>query len=242
MNVRNASPWLFGGIFAAAGVGILYAIKKAGLGAVCQPHIKSGDRVLLVGDSQSQGLKTPLGSLAKKTGIEFQSFTESGTTMGRWLHDAQVSATLASFKPTLVLICLGTNDSAGNYSDEKLASQVVAMRDWIKASGADLVWILPTKLRFPERVSPAVNAAGIDAFPSATLPIPQVDGIHSTGRGYAGWAEHIWAFLSCAPTPQVAMQGLGSAPRVPNVPSFMVPARPPKVRRATVRKRLRRLP
>ena len=233
MDFRSPGPWLLGGILTLAGVGIVWSIKQSGsTGASCEPHIRPGDRILLVGDSLSVGLKTPMSALAKQSGCDFLSFTSSGTTMGRWIGDAQVSAALASFQPTLVLVCLGTNDSKGNTPDATLAAQVVKMRDWLGAGGAKVVWILPPKLPFPERVGKAVIAAGIESFPSATLPIPQPDGIHTSGRGYAGWAEHVWAFLSCSTAPTTALTGLGAAPRRPMVPDFMTRTKPPKKRSA----------
>jgi lysophospholipase L1-like esterase len=239
----DRNPLLLGGILTLAGVGILYSIKHPPEGAIgCVPSVHAGDRVLLVGDSLSVGLKTPMQALATKTGASFASFTESGTTMRRWINDAQVSATLQNYLPTLVLVCLGTNDSAGNTPNETLAGQVTQMRDWLTSTGAKIVWILPPKLPFPDRVGPAVTAAGIASFPSSTLPIPQPDGIHTSGRGYAGWAEHVWAYLSCSPAPAAALAGLGAAPRRPMVPGFMVRARPPQTAshaRKTARKRRR---
>lgn len=236
------NPLLLGGILTLAGVGILYSIQHPTEEAGCVPRVRAGDRILLVGDSLSVGLKTPLQALATKTGATFASFTESGTTMKRWLGDAQVSAVLQSFQPTLVLVCLGTNDSAGSTPSEALATQVGQMRDWLTSTGAKLVWIAPPKLPFPDRVGPQVTAAGIASFPSSTLPIPQPDGIHTSGRGYAGWAEHVWAFLSCSAAPAAALTGLGAAPRAPAAPGFLVRARPPQVapraRKASRRRRV----
>jgi hypothetical protein len=209
-------------------VGIVYGLQQAGVGAVCTPHLRPGDRVLLIGDSLAVGLKTPMRELAARSGCEFGAFAESGTTMKRWLGDGQVTALLQSYRPTLVMACLGTNDSKGNTPDETLALQVGQMREWLTSTGAHLLWIAPPKLPFPERVSKLVVAAGIDSFPSAALPIPQPDGIHTSGRGYAGWAEHVFAYLSCNPAPSTALAGLGAAPWRPVVPSFMVRARPPR--------------
>lgn len=229
MDLRSPSPWVFGGLLTLATVGLVYKIQEQAEGASCRPSVGAGARVLLVGDSLSVGLKTPLGAIATRTGAELLAFAESGTTMRRWLNDGAVSLALQQFNPHLVLVSLGTNDSKGNTPDATLAEQVGQMKTWLTSTGAKLVWILPPKLPFPERVSPAVKAAGIEGFPSAALPIPQPDGIHTSGRGYAGWAEHIWAFLSCAPAPQVALSGLGAAPRRPILPPFMVPARPVQV-------------
>lgn len=235
---RSSGPWLLGGLLTIAGVGIVSALKQEA--SSCQPVVGPGSRIMLVGDSLAVGLQVPLGQLARTTGSEFAAFSQSGSTIRRWVRDAQVSATLGTFKPTVVLVCLGTNDSLGNQPTEVLASQISEMKDWLQESGAAVVWILPPKLPFPERVSGAIKAAGVKTFVSANLPLPQPDGIHSTGKGYAGWAEHIWAFLSCSSAPKTALSGIGPAPRRPVLPSFMQPARVPssKNRRAK-RRRMR---
>jgi len=233
VDYRASTPWLLGGILMLTGVGIVYAMRQGA--GVCNVSVRPGDRVLLFGDSLAVGLSAPFRSVAKQGGCDFTSQAETSTSMAQWLSEprqSQLQALMASFQPTVVLVSLGTNDSKGNAETSRLAAQIVQIRDWIASTGAKLVWVLPPKLPFPERVSAGVRAAGIDGFPSANLPLPQVDGIHLTGRGYAGWAEHIWAFLSCSPTPSDALAGLGAALH-PVLPSFMVPARPARVQQTT---------
>jgi hypothetical protein len=184
--------------------------------------------VLLIGDSLAVGLSTPMRGLCAKSGCDFQAIAEVSTTMIQWINEPRrslIQSALEGFRPTLVLISLGTNDSAGNTPTDALNAQITKLRDWVQSSGAAIMWILPPKLNFQERVGWGVKAAGIESFPSANLPLPQPDGIHTTGRGYAGWAEHIWAKLTCSPEPSVSLQGL-EAIFQPVVPSFMVPARP----------------
>lgn len=226
MDYRSPTPWLLGGLLVLTGVGVVYAMRQGGVG--CSVSVRPGDRIVGFGDSLMVGLVAPLKDVAKRGGCDFAGLAETSTTMAQWLSEprrSQLQMLLDTFKPTVVLVSLGTNDSKGGTDTAKLNAQIVLIRDWIASTGAKLVWVLPPKLTFPERVSAGVAAAGIDAFPSSNLPLPQPDGIHTTGRGYAGWAEHIWAFMSCSPTPSVALEGLGAALR-PVLPSFMVPARP----------------
>lgn len=239
MDIRK-HPWLFGGILTLAGVGVVYALHKSSSG--CQIRIKAGDRIMLIGDSLAVGLTSPVKALATQSGCDFFALAKSGTMMPYWTGNESVAGAIQTFSPTLILVSLGTNDSKGNHTDEQLAAHVAALREFLSVTGAAIVWILPPQLPFPERVSKHVLAAGIASFPSSTLPIPQGDGIHPTARGYAGWAEHIFAYLSCSAAPQQALASLGAAPIVPpTVPPFMRPAKAPGSKAALAIKRRRRI-
>jgi hypothetical protein len=221
---RSVTPWLLGGVFVLAGVGAVHALSTA---VGCRPTVKAGDRVLLVGDSLAVGLSTPFREICAKAGCEFQALAKSGTRIIQWLQGqrrADLQATIDRYQPTLVLVCLGTNDSYGSDSEATLAKHVADLNGWL-SQHSSVLWIRPPKLPKPDKVSPAVVEQGIPAFDSSVLPIPQPDGIHSTGRGYAGWAEHVWASVTCSAAPAQALSGV-SAPRLPPVPSFMRPARP----------------
>lgn len=231
-SLKNPTPWLLGGIITLAGVGIIYQMRR-GEGASCIPQLKPGTRVLLFGDSLAVGLQTPMRDLATKTGCDFTALAISGTTMPRWINDGQLIATMQSFQPNLVITSLGTNDSKANYTAEQLKQNVDLIHKRATSLGSFHLWVLPPKLPFADRVSQIVREAKIDAFPSASLPLPQPDGIHTTGRGYAGWAEHIWAYLMCSPSPTTALSALGAAPRNPQLPPMFVPARPPQVSRGS---------
>ena len=225
MNLRSPTPWLIGGVLTLAGVGIVSLMRQ---GAACVVSVKPGDRVLAFGDSLMVGLSTPLKSIATSGGCDFTSMAEISTTMAQWLSSPRrdnLQALMASFRPTVVIVSLGTNDSKGNTPVATLEQQVGQIRDWIVSIGATPVWAMSPKLPFPDRVSPIVTASGIQAFPSSNLPLPQADGIHPTGRGYAGWAEHLWAFMTCSTASADALAGLGAVLR-PMLPSFMAPARP----------------
>ena len=163
----------------------------------CSKKVSSGETVLLIGDSLAVGLNPKLKALATASGCSFKAFAETSTTMSRWLHDSEVQAYMTASKPSLVLVCLGTNDSKASFTDAQLAKYIADMRDWVTSMGARLVWILPPHLPFPDRVSQLVIAAGIDTFYSAGLSLGQSDGIHPSGNGYMLWAGAIWSELTC---------------------------------------------
>ena len=152
---------------------------------------------MLVGDSLAVGLGPKLKTLATATGCSFKYFAETGTTVSRWIRASEVQAYMTASHPSLVLVCLGTNDSKSAYTDAQLSKYVSDMRDWVTSTGARLVWILPPHLPFPDRVSQPVVDAGIDTFYSAGLSLGQSDGIHPGSSGYTTWANAIWSDLTC---------------------------------------------
>lgn len=201
------------------------AIGAATLGAVgivellSGPTLRAGDRLLLVGDSLAVGLSTPLAALAKDHGLAFQAVAIVGTRIDQWAQSADLTAALASFQPTIVLISLGTNDAymmpSGSTSiGQRQAPYMEALLSKIEAAHPRaIVWIEP-----PSLPAAAVSLASvrqlIEAQHSIDLPRyikPRVslflsqrltitprspDGIHPVVSGYAYWAGKIWQWLT----------------------------------------------
>lgn len=201
--------WLYAGLLAAAGVGIARVLKK--------PKLVPGEsRILLVGDSLAVGLSTPLKALATDQRIGFNAVAQVGTRIDQWggkgtPQSAQLDAALDATQPTLVLVSLGTNDeyiTMGN-PPERQAPYLKALIEKIEryvhkgdyGLGAELIWIGPPTL-------PKKGTNGIRALLAATIPqarffdsqrlsIPRApDNLHSTPKGYAGWAGALWQWLS----------------------------------------------
>ncbi len=155
----------------------------------------SPTRVALIGDSLAVGLGPQLKSLAAMDGVAFQAEGHVGTTPKQWATHAsacgQCGDWLASFKPTIVLVSLGTND-IGYVSPP--VSYYQTIRDQITALGATVVWIDPPMM--PNDRLAAVRAViaslGVTVIPPATIPIGP-DGIHPTS--YVAWAKLIWQAL-----------------------------------------------
>jgi lysophospholipase L1-like esterase len=193
--------WIYAGLIVAGGIGVAKVVAR--------PLIKRGGRLLLVGDSLSVGLAPPLKALAVEAGVDWAYVGETGTRIDQWAGNSaqggKLNALLASFQPTLVLVCLGTNDEAlkkYNASTDVLAKQrpyVEQLLEKIRAAGADVAWIGPPTLAFqiPEfRAWLKAKMGGRHWFPSDKYDIPrQPDGIHATVKGYAGWSGLIWQWI-----------------------------------------------
>lgn len=188
---------LYAGLLvAAAGVGLVRAFRG--------PRIKPGKtRLLLVGDSLAVGLTPPVRALAADAKVPFESQAASGFRIDQWARSKKLEERLASFKPTMALVSLGTNDAyaTGPTVVQQTAAALETLLGKLRRSGAEVVWIGPPKL--PGAKTPAVLGMlkqvipSSHYFPSERLGIPKApDGIHSTPKGYAGWAGAIWRWLS----------------------------------------------
>lgn len=203
--------WIYAGIAAATATAVGLVEM---LGA---PTLRPGDRILLIGDSLAVGLGTPLGALARDAGLAFQTLATVGTRIDQWgspgTYGDALSAALASFQPTVVLISLGTNDaymrpSPGEDIGQRQAPFLDALLSRIEsARPRAVVWIAPPTLP-PAAVSlPPVRALiqserahlrpRVAIFPSQRLTLPRgPDGIHPVASGYAGWAGALWQWLT----------------------------------------------
>jgi len=188
--------WIYVGLGLAAGYGLVRTIWR--------PRLRPGEsRLLLVGDSLAVGMAPYFRELASAARIPFTSLAVVGTRIDQWSDNPTLRDTLASFRPTIVLVSLGTNDEYLTGADA-VTRQRAALDRLLKLLGTaapqDVIWIGPPTL--PKRSNGIVAMLqdaipSSDYFPSQALTLPRgPDGIHPTARGYAGWAGTIWQWLS----------------------------------------------
>lgn len=174
------------------------ALLLALLGSSRKGRPRTAPRIMLIGDSLAVGLERPLGALAAAAGVPFEGHGVTGTRIGQWsLGDKapmnHLDGWLAAFRPTHVLVSLGTNDAAGSGVDR--ASVETLLRK-ILAAGAVPLWIGPPAM--PPRIAlnavqEAVRSTGVVYLSSDRLEIPRAaDGIHPTSLGYGHWARAVW--------------------------------------------------
>lgn len=212
--------WIYAGLVLVAGVGLVTAVQ-ASVQAEGPPEppappgpppapvperpaqlgrglLRSGARVLLVGDSLAQGLSVSMAKLAKDASVPFLGHGIVSTRINQWCCQPWLAADVLAAKPTLVLVSLGTNDAA--LADPTVErAQLQKLLAALVATGAKVVWIAPPKVKLPSEsvVREMIRATGLDVFPSDALAIPRgPDGLHPTAAGYAGWAGAIWRWLA----------------------------------------------
>jgi len=201
--------WVYAGLAVAAGVGLAKLLHRG-------PRVLPGQtRLLLLGDSLAVGLGPHVQCLAADQRIPFRALAKTSTRVDQWAQSAALDSTLASWKPTLALVSLGTNDAyvAGAASRQKpWLDQLLAK---LAAAGVEVAWIGPptlpaTSMGKPDAAWLAELQAAIPAshwFPSAALTIPRgPDNLHPSARGYAGWAGGIWHWLSGPPSAACGVQ------------------------------------
>lgn len=213
-DLNPSKAWVYAGLIMAGGVGAACLATR-----LRAPHLAAGDRLLLVGDSLSVGLSVPLRALAREAGYEMQTLGKVGSVTNLWAGEsaegAQLTALLRSFKPTVVLVSLGTNDEwIPKYTPG--ANVLTLQRPYvdrlvakIRAAGARVLWIGPPQHNF--RADEAFRAyiqrvVGKDAyFRSERYSIPRnppPDNVpHPTVKGYAAWAGAIWRWLESGRAP-----------------------------------------
>ena len=184
--------WVYAGLAAVAGMGLVRALRPS--------RLKPGEsRIMLVGDSLAVGLSTPLGALSKDAKILFDPLATVSTRIDQWAQSGTLVDHLASFKPTLVLVSLGTNDEY--LSGDAVSRQRPYLEQLLsRFQGTDVVWIGPPTLPKPTNgIVPMLQARlpSSHYFPSHTLTIARgPDQIHPTAKGYAAWAGALWQWLS----------------------------------------------
>lgn len=172
---------------AAAVGGWLVLRKKESPSA---PQLKS--RALLVGDSLAVGLGPPLGKALLPAALDSEA--HSGSTAKDWLGKFRpaLDELLATVKPEVVFVSLGTNDTAPGASVAGLEQRFTELASVVRKAGAAPLFLLPPELPWSRQpVADAVKAAG------AVLITPRAglehgpDKVHLTGKGYADWAANV---------------------------------------------------
>lgn len=186
---------------ALLGLGILGLASKASplKGGLMPTTPARPARLLLVGDSLAVGLRAPLAALAASAGVPFEGHGVVSTRIDQWATDAKLDQYLATFKPTHVLVSLGTNDEkVGTGWAAKEAPKLHALLDKIAKSGAEVLWIGPPTLPFTRvGVSDMVRGLVPKYFPSELLQIERSpDQLHPTAAGYSSWAAQIWKWVT----------------------------------------------
>jgi lysophospholipase L1-like esterase len=197
--MRSNRAWILVGAALATAGTIAYFVRER------HPKLTEDSRILLVGDSMGVGLAPQLRAMADEAGLPFAALAVEGTTISDWAglrptqnHEA-LMATLDAFRPTLILVALGTNDeylSAASLEAER--DDVFALLDQLEQYG-QVAWIGVPSLPKTESNGAVelIAETEVPYFPSERLEIPRApDALHPTVAGYGSWAGMIWAWLT----------------------------------------------
>lgn len=157
---------------------------------------KKPKSILLVGDSLAQGLAAPMGHLAKSADVRFVADGRVSTKTTDWSFQPWLRQDLSQGPFDLVLVSLGTNDMKLD-NPALIGTHVDAIIALILATKANVAWVMPPKMPFPDGgVRGIIAKRNIPIFKSDTIDIPRApDGVHPTVSGYAGWAGQVWKWI-----------------------------------------------
>ncbi len=164
-----------------------------------QEHrIRTGDRVIMIGDSHVNGLAGELTRSAVRDGVRFFYEGKNGTTVRQWVRNPGWLAALDLHHPTHVVVVLGTNDAV--YARPHAAWRYYpALVDKLRKRNLRIIWVTPPPLDVLPRlflVRDMIHDLPVETYPSGAQRIKlRRDGIHATIHGYRSWASSIWSFL-----------------------------------------------
>ena len=168
-----------------------------------------GQRVLLIGSSSALMIDKELNAALLKEGVaDFKNVGVTGTTIRKWSDNVykegkKLEAELASYKPSLVIIILGTNDEGARqkkyngptYDVAKANAKSVA-RLKKKLSGVRSIFLgmpkpdlWPLDRNFRNMLQ---DTWGADFFKTEDLGLQKAsDKLHLSPSGYKKWVEAI---------------------------------------------------
>lgn len=174
--------WIAGGISLAAVAALLFWPKRRA--------------VALVGDSLAVGLGPPMGKLAAADGVPFQYQAVGGTTPAQWAAQASACGPcgrwLAGFRPSVILVVLGTNDIGYGVPPAAPYRELVARWGAI----GQVVWVEPPMMPGDRlaAVRATIASLGVPILPATEGLSFASDNIHPTN--YPSWAKTLWSQLA----------------------------------------------
>lgn len=160
-------------------------------------------RVFVIGDSHSVLLGPAVVDAARDLGWTLVGkISHVGWSTAHFVSDNSWLPALATTRPDVVVVVLGTNDAA--VSQQAYAAQLAKMVDGIEAAGVrSIVWVGPPSVTKPdidariERIAPwqqsflpQMGVKWIDSRPM-TGGGQAADGVHFTRAGYKAWADSL---------------------------------------------------
>lgn len=173
---------------------------------LCVPMVRPGDRVVLMGDSQVEGLSYVMPRLAAADDVALLPVFVSGSSVRQWAEPATQGwnitpqwKAIQAFNPTVILVSLGSNDSYSGAQikdiDRPYLGDLLAM---LQETGARrIVWIGPPKLARAavglDAFVGLVKSTGVTYYDSRAVEIDmEPDQLHTTGKGRKQWGYWIW--------------------------------------------------
>lgn len=160
-------------------------------------HDSSQPAILLFGDSQLEGLRTPVEEYCVAQGYNLRaSILWYGSTTQQWAESDTLTHFLDRYRPDFVLISLGLNELFLPRSERRVANvrKILAILDQRQIRH---FWIGPAAWR-PDRgiVKMLEEINGPAFYPSQNLVLARAtDGCHPTRRAARAWFDSVATHL-----------------------------------------------
>ena len=186
-----------------------YTIRKITLANLSQPlierskpikhtvkKVRRNQTILFIGDSMVEGLSRRLGDYAGENGHKLYTVIWYSSTTERWGTTQTLEHFIAEYKPTYVLICLGSNELFIN----DLANRAQYVSEMVKKIGdIPFVWISPSDWNGDTGINDIIKervGAG-HFFDSRHLKLKRgSDHYHPTWEAAAYWMDTATKFIA----------------------------------------------
>ena len=186
-----------------------FIVRKITLANLSQPHIEQvkekkqtkrkiyrNQTILFIGDSMLEGLSLRLGDYAGENGHKLYTVIWYSSTTERWGTSRTIEHFIAEYKPTYVLICLGSNELFIN----DLANRTQYVRQLVKKlDNIPFVWISPSNWNGDTGINDVIkeNVGKGRFFDSRNLKLERgSDHYHPTRTAAAYWMDTAVRFIS----------------------------------------------
>jgi hypothetical protein len=163
-----------------------------------EASVKPGSTVLLLGDSLAVGMSREFEHKSRTAGYIPVTTAVVGTTTFQWIR--KIDDVLVTYRPSLVVVSLGTNDAVTYESIARNPDVYEAFVRRARAQGAVVVWVGPPaiseqRIRHIEDTKKIIRNSVPIYYDSSSLDIVLTDGIHTTSKGYEKWMDEVWNWM-----------------------------------------------
>ena len=186
-----------------------YTIRKITLARLSRLHIEQtrqkrramkktrrNQTVLFIGDSMVEGLSRRMGDYASENGHRLYTVIWYSSSTESWGTTHTLEHYIARYRPTYVLICLGSNELFVN----DLASRAQYVRNIVKKlDGIPFVWISPSDWNGDTGINDVIqeNVGAGHFFDSRNLKLKRGrDHYHPTWAAAAYWMDTAARFIA----------------------------------------------
>ena len=186
-----------------------YTIRKITLANLSQPLVEKtkqtkqtvkkvhrNQTILFIGDSMVEGLSRRLGDYAGENGHKLYTVIWYSSSTERWGTTRTLEHFIAEYKPTYILICLGSNELFVN----DLANRAQYVREIVKKLGSiPFVWISPSDWNGDTGINDVIqeNVGAGHFFDSRNLKLKRGrDHYHPTWAAAAYWMDTAARFIA----------------------------------------------